>query len=58
MKEVQEGCEDDRNNSNSKSDFADYERILNDEDMRYDYMPNKYLRYFKEEFKLWRDFFE
>jgi hypothetical protein len=26
--------------------------------MRYDYMPNKYLRYFKEEFKLWRDFFE
>lgn len=26
--------------------------------MQYDYMPNKYLRYFKEEFKLWRDFFE
>jgi hypothetical protein len=21
-------------------------------------MPNKYLKYFKEEFKLWRDFFE
>ena len=21
-------------------------------------MPNKYLKYFKEEFKLWRDFFD
>lgn len=21
-------------------------------------MPNKYLKYFREEFKLWRDFFE
>jgi hypothetical protein len=51
-------AQEEGNNSNSKSDFADYERILNDEDMRYDYMPNKYLRYFKEEFKLWRDFFE
>jgi hypothetical protein len=44
--------------SNSKSDYAEYERILNDEDVQYDYMPNKYLKYFKEEFKLWRDFFE
>lgn len=26
--------------------------------MQYDYMPNKYLKYFKEEFKLWRDFFD
>jgi hypothetical protein len=26
--------------------------------MHYDYMPNRYLKYFKEEFKLWRDFFD
>jgi hypothetical protein len=32
--------------------------MLSDENMQYDYMPNKYLKYFKEEFKLWRDFFD
>ena len=26
--------------------------------MQYDSLPNKYLKYFKEQFKLWRDFFE
>ena len=44
--------------NNSKSEFADYERILSDGDMQNGYMPNKYLKYFKEEFKLWRDFFD
>jgi hypothetical protein len=32
--------------------------MLSEEELHYDYMPNKYLKYFKEEFKLWRDFFE
>jgi len=36
---------------------SDYENLLTGKDLKYDYLSNQYLKYFKEEFQLWRDFF-
>ena len=43
--------------SHTRSDYSEYEKILNDGEVRYDVLPNKVLKYFQEEFKLWKDFF-
>ena len=53
--ETREGYE--LEDSPVRSDYADYEKILSDGEVRYDVLPNKCLKYFREEFKLWKDFF-
>ena len=46
------------NSAESGGDYSSYERILTEENLQYDHLPNQYLQYFKEEFKLWKDFFK